>query len=323
MSPSPFAAALERIRAARSIIVLGHLRPDGDAYGSSIGLTLSLKEAGKKVRCLNQDGLTDFYRFLPGAELLEASPAAMPEHDLLIAVDTSVENRLGPAYTGWKAKTHLNLDHHVSNTLYGEINIVAPELPASAALLLDLITEGGLPLTPAVASNLFVGLSTDTGSFRYRGTTAATFRAAARLVEAGADAAELARHCYQSVSKGRFELNRMALDSVRFDPGGRLAWLDLNPAMFTASGAGPEDTEGLIECLQEIKTVELAALFDTRPDGSLKVSLRSKGPVNVSELGSRFGGGGHPAAAGINFKSDAEGSRARVLEALRAALTAS
>jgi phosphoesterase RecJ-like protein len=165
-----------------------------------------------------------------------------------------------------------------------------------------------------------VGLSTDTGSFRYRGTTADTFQAAADLVRAGADSAELSRQCYQSVTPQKFELIRQALQTIRFEKESRLGVMELTPEMFQSSGASSADTEGLIDFLQDIQSVSLAALFEFRDSNTLKVSLRSKGEINVSQLASEFGGGGHPAAAGINFQGDAREMQNKILDRLRQAL---
>lgn len=320
MSPSLFVPLLEKLKGARSVSILGHVRPDGDAYGSTLGLGLSLREAGKEVFFFNQEGMSPAYAFLPGSDQLQATPAEAPACDLVISVDTSVENRLGPAFMGWNRKVDLNIDHHVSNTNYGILNLVDPSLPATAALLLRIIQAGGLPLPPFTAANLFVGLSTDTGSFRYRGTTADTFQAAADLVRAGADSAELSRQCYQSVTPQKFELTRLALQTIRFEKDSRLGVMELTPEMFQASGASSADTEGLIDFLQDIQSVSLAALFEFRDSNTLKVSLRSKGEINVSQLASEFGGGGHPAAAGINLQGNVREMQNKILDRLRQAL---
>jgi len=320
MNDSPFSPLLNKLKEARSISILGHVRPDGDAYGSTLGFGLSLQEAGKKVFFFNQEGMNSPYTFLPSSELLKPTPALAPNCDLVISVDTSVEDRLGPSFMGWKRKVDFNIDHHVSNTNYGVINVVVPTLPATAALIFEIIKEANLPLSPACAANLFVGLSTDTGSFRYRGTTAHTFQTAADLVRAGADSVELSRRCYQAVSPQKFDLIRLALGSTRFEKDRRLGIMELTPEMLQASGALTSDTEGLIDFLQDVETVDLAALFEFQDPESLKVSLRSKCSVNVSQLASEFGGGGHPAAAGINLKGPVGPLHNKILDRLREAL---
>ncbi len=309
-----------QLAAARSILVISHLRPDGDAYGSSLGLAHSLRALNISVRVLNQDGLLPMYNFLPGSENILTTPATAPIADLIVSVDTSTEERLGKTFLSWKKPVDLNIDHHGSNTCYGRNNLVLPEVPATASIITQLIRECGWPLTPEAASCLFVGLSTDTGSFRYRGTSSDTFRQAADLVDAGADSAELSRHCYQSMSPQRFALLRLALQSLRTECGDRLAYYILTPEMFLESGAEPEDTEGIVETSLNVKNIRLGALFELKTDGSLKVSLRSKDTINVSRIAAGFGGGGHPGAAGINFPSDGIKHIQTVLVKLRQAL---
>jgi bifunctional oligoribonuclease and PAP phosphatase NrnA len=308
---------------ASSIILLSHVRPDGDAYGSSLGLAHTLRSLGKHVHVFNQDGLLPMYDFLPGSTIVQATPLSAPPADLIVSLDTSTKERLGPSFLSWGKSVDLNIDHHISNTLYASTNLIDPDQPATAALITDLIQQHGWPMTREAASNLFVGLSTDTGSFRYRGTSSTTFRQAADLVEAGADSAELSRHCYQSMSAERFALLRLAFHSLRTEQHHQLAYYTLTPDMFQESGAKPEDTEGIVETSLNVASVRLGALFEMKQDGSLKVSLRSKGEINVSRIASEFGGGGHPGAAGINFCSEGETHLQEVLTRLRLALTES
>lgn len=314
MQPSPFTEAISTLASAGEIWIFSHQRPDGDALGSSLGLGLVLQQQGKKVRIFNQDPVPDLYRFLPGQECVEPVPAEAPGKEvLLVALDSSTWERIGPAFQAWKRPPGLNLDHHESNTCYGQLNIIDASEPSTASLVMRLLDEAGWVPSARAASNLFVGLTTDTGSFCYRGTTARTFQIASRLVELGADPSELARECYQSISPPRFALRRLALQKIQFLAGGKLATLELDPGMFAESGALASDTEGLVEEALTIRGVEISALFEIRPGGALKVSLRSKGKYNVSRLAQEFGGGGHPGAAGINFATDPAPNQQAVL----------
>ncbi|MDR2463650.1 MAG: DHH family phosphoesterase [Verrucomicrobiales bacterium] len=314
----------ELIRAltpARSVILLSHLRPDGDAYGSALGLGLCLRALGKAVRIFNRDGLSQTYRFLPHAELIERTPARLPEADLIIALDTSTEERLG-LVDSLKPVVNVsvdwNIDHHVSNTGYGRRQFITPSQPATAGIILDLITTANWPLMTDIATALYVGLLTDTGSFHHRGTNAHTFDQAARLVAAGADPTALARHCYQNISPTSFKLQQRAWTNWQFE--GALAHTTLTAQDFTDCGALPEDTEGIVETGLTVSGTELSAFFELKADGGLKVSLRSKDAINVSDLAVTFGGGGHPGAAGIGFKQDGAANRQLVLDKLRKAL---
>lgn len=310
----------QQLCAASSITLLSHARPDGDAYGSVLGLGITLRALGKSVTIYNEDGLIEMYQFLPECKLVTPTPTYSPQSGLILSLDTSTKERLGKSFLTWNQEVDYNLDHHVSNTLYAKNNIINPAMPATAALVIDLIQLHQWPLPASAASCLYVGLSTDTGSFRYRGTNAHTFRQAAYLLDSGANAAELAIHCYQSMTPERFALLRLAYGSLETDCCDSLAYYTLTPEMFDSSQAKSEDTEGIVETALLVKSVEVGALFEHKRDGSLKVSLRSKGKVNVSVLATSFGGGGHPGAAGITFKSDGLQQKEKVLNKIKESL---
>lgn len=318
MSNDLLTPALKTLATPGELWLFSHVRPDGDALGSSLGLAASLRTAGRHVRVFNQDPVPDLLNFLPHLDWVEPVPTTPPPAGvLIIALDTSTQTRLGPIFQTWQRTPDLNIDHHESNTRYGKVHCIDPAEPSTASLVFRLIRAGGLPLPAEAAALLYVGLMTDTGSFRYRGTTAATLRLAAELVEAGADPAALAQSCYQNTSPARFALRRAALAALAMECGGRLSIIDLTPESFARAGATPEDTEGLVEEALTVRGVEISALFELKADGALKVSLRSKGKFNVSALAGEFGGGGHPGAAGINFASDGPAHRAAVLHRLR------
>lgn len=311
---------VEMLQQAQSIGIFCHIRPDGDALGSLLGLGLSLRAMNKKVRLFSADGLSSIYSFLPEGMLVEQPPSPPPDCEKIVVVDTSTKERMGNVFLTWKRQVDVNLDHHASNTRFGLINVIRPDLPASALLIQELIEGADWPMSPAIASNLYVGVSTDTGSFRHSNLTAEVFRAAARLVDAGAKPTELARQCYRSIPLRRFELARLVMQTMTLECNNQLAYAQITPEMFQISGALPEDTEGLIERLQELAPVRVAAIFEIS-ENSLRVSLRSKGDVDVNALASHFGGGGHPSAAGIRISGPSEINRQKVLESLRAAFT--
>lgn len=318
MNSAELSQAAQSLHAAREIWLFSHQRPDGDALGSSLGLALALQAMGKNVRVFNPDPVPDLLDFLPARHLVEPVPATPPsEHIFLTSLDTSTLPRLGPSFEAWQRPPHLNLDHHESNTRYARLNCVDPTEPSTASLVYRLIRDAGWPIPPQSAALLYVGLMTDTGSFRYRGTTASTLRIAAELVDAGADPAALAQACYQSISPARFALRQAALASLTLECQGQLSIMDLTPEMFAQSGAAPSDTEGLVEEALTIRSVQISMLSELKPGGALKISLRSKGRFNVSQIASEFGGGGHPGAAGINFTSNGPAHRDAVRARLR------
>jgi len=295
---------LQKLCAAHErFLVISHVRPDGDAYGSTLGLALSLRALGKDVQVVNADGLSPLFAFLPGSETLTSTPSAAPEPDrLIISVDCADVRRLGPVFDQWQRLPDVNIDHHVSNPGYAKLNLIDAGSPATAQVLHEIIAALKWPLTAGVAANLYVGIMTDTGCFRYRQTTAQTFAVAARLVEAGADPTDLAEGCYQSFRPERLLLTREILNAVKFADHNRIAWFHLTPEAYKNSGAIPDETEGLIENLQSVKTVEVAFMLEALPDGLTRGSMRSRGKVDVQKICQQFGGGGHRLAAGLRSK---------------------
>jgi phosphoesterase RecJ-like protein len=286
-------------------LVISHVRPDGDAYGSTLGLALCLQAMGRDVQTVNADGLSPLFEFLPGGKSLTATLPDAPGPDrLIIAVDCADARRLGAVFDQWRRPPDVNIDHHLSNPGYAKLNLVDPHSPATAQVLHEIITALKWPLTPGVAANLYVGLMTDTGNFRYRQTTAHTFEVAARLVSAGADPTDLAEACYQSFRPERLLLQREMFNAIHFANRQRIAWFVLTPEAYARSGAHPDETEGLIEFLQAVKAVEVAFMLEALPGGLTRASMRSRGTVDVQQICREFGGGGHRLAAGLRTKLD-------------------
>jgi phosphoesterase RecJ-like protein len=297
------------------ILVISHVRPDGDAYGSSLGLGLCLQSLGKDVLITNADGLSSLFQFLPGSANLTIPQINAVELDrLIIAVDCADQKRLGAAFEQGQRLPDVNIDHHVSNPGYAKLNLIDPEAPATAQVLYEVITALQWPLTPEVASNLYVGMMTDTGSFRYRQTTVRTFEVAAQLVKAGADPTNLAEGCYQNFRAERLLLMRDVLNALHFANQDRVAWFYLSPETYARTGATPDETEGLIEHLQTVKTVEVAFLLEAMSDGMTRASLRSRGKVDVQKICAEFGGGGHRLAAGLRTRLEPAALEKKLLD---------
>ena len=309
-------ASLQKLcRRHERFLVVSHVRPDGDAYGSTLGLALSLRAMGKDVLVVNADGLSPLFEFLPGSESLTATLPGAPEPDrLILAVDCADAKRLGAAFDQWQRQPDVNIDHHVSNPGYAKLNLIDADSPATAQVLYEIISALKWPLTPEVAANLYVGIMTDTGNFRYRQTTAQTFETAARLVSAGADPTDLAEACYQSFRAERLLLIGEVFKAIHFASRNRVAWFCLTPEMYALSGALPDETEGLIEYLQSVKSVEVAFLLEWLPDGLTRASMRSRGKVDVQRICQEFGGGGHRLAAGLRTKLAPAALETRLLD---------
>jgi len=292
------------LRQHHRFAVLSHVRPDGDALGSTLALALALKELGKDVRAWNEEGMLDKYSFLAGAELLTLPPNAPEEFDVAIALDTATQNRLGKAAEAVrKANLWINIDHHPSNPGYGDLVYIDPIAPATGQILFELITTAKLPMTPAVAENLYAAISTDTGSFQYPNTTARTFEIAADLIRAGVNVGRLSQLLYENYPKRRVELLRLLLSTMQFGCNDKLAWFSLSQEMAKSVGALPEDNEGLIDHLRAIRGVIVAIFFEELADGKVRVSMRSKNEaVDVCAICQSFGGGGHTLAAGARVR---------------------
>lgn len=295
---------------------MSHVRPDGDALGSELALGLCLQQLGKEVHIWNEEGMLEKYSFLPRAELLSKPPAVPQDVDLAVALDTAIQNRLGTAGQAIRsAKLWINIDHHVSNPGYGDLVYIDPSAPATGQILFELINSQKFPLDQDIAENLFVAISTDTGSFQYPNTTARTFEIAGELVHVGLNVGEISRKTYENYPRRRLELLRELLRTMRFDADGRVASFALDLKTAAELGVIPEDNEGLIDHLRAVRGVIAAVFFEELADGKVRVSMRSKSDaVDVSAICQKFGGGGHKLAAGARIRGTFAEVRERVLE---------
>ena len=319
MSTATFEQIGRALREHQRFAVFSHVRPDGDALGSQLALGRSLKKLGKDVRIWNEDGMLEKYSFLPDAELLTRPPAEPEDVDVIVALDTAIQNRLGtalPAVRG--SKLCINIDHHPSNPGYGDLVYIDSNAPATGQILFELMTNQKLPIDPAIAENLYVAISTDTGSFQYPNTTARTFEIAAELVRAGVDVGRVSQITYENYPRRRVELLRDLLGTMRFDANDRVASFSLSLATAKKLGVFPEDNEGLIDHLRAIRGVIVAVFFEELADGKVRVSMRSKSDnVNVCAICEKFGGGGHVLAAGARVKGSLAEVEKKILEEVR------
>jgi bifunctional oligoribonuclease and PAP phosphatase NrnA len=317
-----FAEIGRALREHNKFAVLSHVRPDGDALGSTLALALSLKELGKDVRAWNEDGMLEKYDFLARAELLITPPSAPEDFDVAIALDTAVQNRLGTtAAAVGHAKLWINIDHHPSNPRYGDLVCIDPTAPATGQILFELLTNQKLPITPAIAENLYAAISTDTGSFQYPNTTTRTFEIAGELVRCGVDVGRISQLLYENFPRRRIELLRDLLGTMRFGCDGKLAWFSLSQASALALGVLPEDNEGLIDHLRAIRGVIVAIFLEELTDGKVRVSMRSKNEaVDVCAICTQFGGGGHVLAAGARVRGTLPEVEKKIVEQACAAI---
>lgn len=324
-NPSPienatFAELGDVFRSHQSFVLLSHVRPDGDAIGSQLALGFSLLALGKTVWFINEDGLPENMAFLQGSDRVTLPPGDPLDVEVAVALDTATKPRLGDAalHAASKARLWLNIDHHISNPKYGDLNLIDATSPATGQILYDLITALDLPMPPETRDAIYVAVSTDTGSFQYPSTTAKTYQMAADLIRRGLDVGSINSKTYDEHPYRRLELMRALLNTLERSDDGVLAHWELRDKVRLDLQLRPEDSEGLIDHIRAIRGVQLAVFFEELPDGKIRVSMRSKDKrLDVCKIALEFGGGGHALAAGIRMKGPMEDAKARVLAAIR------
>ena len=312
---------IQAIRDSRTVCVVGHVRPDGDCIGSQLALALALKNEGKDVTCWNEDPVPAKLKFLD-AQKAFGLPKPRRKFDCVIATDCASFERLGKVRDciGGR-KVFINIDHHTSNTRYADLNWVSSKEPSSGELIYRLLKAANWPITRPIADCLFTAVSTDTGSFQYASTTPATFNVASHLVERGADLDRISQEVYQSYPLARVQLLRHVYNKFRLTHDSRTAYFWLKKRDYTRTGAGRDDSEGLIDHIRAIEGVVVACIFEEMEPDLTRISLRSKsGDVDVNKIAGQFGGGGHSAAAGARIPGKPVAVQRRVLNAVKKAL---
>ena len=300
----------------QSFIILSHIRPDGDAIGSTIALGSALEAMGKTVTMVNEDGVPDSLAFLPGSDRVNTPSDQVLEVDVAIAVDCANKPRLGEnaLKMAANAKLWLNIDHHKSNPSYGDLNHVDSNSPATGQILYNMITSEGLPFTDETRDSIYVAVSTDTVSFQYSGTTAETYEMAADLVRRGVNTGKINEFTYDSHPYRRVALTRALLNTLEVSECGQLADWQLLKSVKTELSLKPDDSEDLINIIRSIEGVTVALFFEELMDDSIRVSIRSKvDSLDACEVAQVFAGGGHAKAAGIRMEGPIADARAKVI----------
>lgn len=312
------------IRENKSFLIVSHVNPEGDAVGSCIGLALGLKKQGKKVHILSKSPLPETYEFLPGSGLVRTRPASGPAHDVLCLVDCHTIERTG--LTNLNAKNTVILDHHLLSTQLSPrsfpgaqlITYIDANASASGEIIYRLLHALSIPLDGAIATNLYTAIYSDTGGFRYSNTGPETLRIAAELIEAGTDPWEVTKAVYENLPLGTLRLLSMSLATL--EKKGPVAWITINGHMFKKTRTTVQDTENIVDFPRKIRGVEVAVLFREEKEHYFKVSLRSKGKVNVAEIARFFGGGGHANAAGCRIRGPLHEVKRVLFRAIRTSL---
>lgn len=320
----PEESFLDALRSCNSFVVLAHVNPDADAYGSMRAAQLMLESLGKKACLLNVDGLIPRYEFIPGIENVHTSFSTLPEDlDAVFVVDCGALKRIGdplvPDLESTTLKT-FSVDHHEKNPNFADHNYVDATASSTCELIFRLCQDLGVRLEPKLASSMYVGLIGDTGSFRYPSTTPEVFELALALVRAGAKPDELASGLYGNMPVRSLRLQARALSELELFSEGRISFVTVSKSLMDELSASPDDAEELVERARDLEGVQLAA-FLREEDGFVKGSLRSVNEqFDVAEIAARFGGGGHKAAAGFRTKKPLSELREELIPILEALL---
>jgi bifunctional oligoribonuclease and PAP phosphatase NrnA len=308
----------ELIGRHRCFLITAHERLDGDALGSELAIFHMLTQMGKEATIYNQDQTPEIYQFLPGSERIVHELPRLDPFEVAFILDCGELERIGTEAARMTSIPRLiNIDHHVSNGGFCDTTLIDPLASSTGELIHRLFAHMGLAVTKDIARCLYTAILTDTGSFRYRNTGRGTFLMAANLVEAGADPQWISEQVYESNSPAKIRLLAEVLPSLSLDEGGRIGSLVVTQQALAVAGALPEHTEEFVNLPRTIRGVEISILYSELPDGRYKLSLRSKGSVNVERVARTFGGGGHTNAAACRVEGELSDIRRRVLEAIR------
>ena len=288
---------------ADQITCLAHKDADADSLGSALGFALALRAMGRNVRVVVPEPLPRLLDYLPGFETVETG--GTPLGDTVFTFDCATLTRFGERRTEVeRATTVVNIDHHLSNTAFGSINLVDALASATGQVVDKLLQLLGAPLTAAVATNLYAALLTDTGGFRHENTNEAALRLGASLVAAGADPGWVALKSYKSRSLSQVRLEGLSIAGMHSELDGCLLWSEVTETMLDQAGADMMEAEGIIDALQSIATMQIAVLFKEFAPDRIKISVRTREPFDATDVCTPFGGGGHRRAAGAEFAGE-------------------
>ena len=297
-----FAQALDTIK-GKKVAVIGHFRPDGDCIGSIVAVVRLLRGLGFDAIGLNRDAVPENLQAFVGDTPLLQADAFTPDGHVAVTVDCADYKRVGERLKELFPEVALNIDHHISNKLYGKENFVIAQSCATAEVLAGFIHDNDFTIDAVTAQALYVGIATDTGQFRFPSTTPATFEIARRLCEYGAHPADAAYELYENESFAKIRLLQHFLSSLELCFDDRVCIGQIGDGVYAQCGASIDDSEGLVDYARSIEGVDIGVLLENR-EGALKGSLRSKEPrFRVDQIAKQFNGGGHACAAGLNVEN--------------------
>ena len=304
---------IQQLTSSDRVLLASHSNPDGDAIGALLATGLALEKLGCDVVLYNESAIPAVYRFLPSVTCIQKQLGDLERFDTAVILDCGDLSRVGSMADAFAAiPAVVNIDHHTTNTRFGQYQLVDVNACATAEIVYRLIRAMDVEIDTAMATAIYTGILTDTGSFRFSNTNQAAFSICETMVAAGVKPSQVAQHVYGTYSLGRIKLLNLALDSIEISTNGQLSIMTVTREMLADTGTQPEDADGLINYARRIQDVKIAALIhelengkDTTDDRKrFHVSLRSDGSVDVSRIAMGFGGGGHAGAAGFSLESN-------------------
>ncbi|MBW2488911.1 MAG: DHH family phosphoesterase [Deltaproteobacteria bacterium] len=314
---------IQHIKDSQHILIASHAEPDGDSVGSLVAMGLALAKLDKKMTMHTPSPIPAVYRFLPGTGRIVRQIKNADIYDLALVLDCGDLTRIGETSAEIsKIPILINIDHHVSNTGFGHIQFIDTSACATAEIVYRLINALEIPFDKAIATSIYTGILTDTGSFRFSNTNQAAFAISQAMTDAGVEPHNVAQRVFGTYSLGRIKLLNMALNSIEISDNGKLSMMTVTRSMLNTTGTNTEDLDGMINYARRIEDVKVAALIHEIKNGAGKfanmnryhVSLRSDSSVDVAEIAGKFGGGGHASAAGFQIESTLVALKSKIIE---------
>ena len=309
---------VDAIRSRQRFVLSSHSRPDGDSIGSQLAMGYALREMGKTFDVVNADPAPGPLMQFPGVPDIRIAPAVEGDFDAAIIMECGDLGRTG--VKGLDRFLVINIDHHPGNAVYGSLNWFDASAAACGEMVFELVRALGVPLTPDIATHIYLAILTDTGSFHYSNISPRTFDICRECLEAGVDPLAVARNVYDSNNMGRLKLFGAVLSAMQIDATGRIAIVYLDHEIARAAGGTYEDTEGLINLPLTVKEIQAVVFFKQSEGEEYRVSMRSKGEVDIGAVAKEFGGGGHKNAAGCTVHGGVDALQKLFIEKIEQAI---
>jgi phosphoesterase RecJ-like protein len=317
-SSPELAQIVDAVRARRRFVLSSHSRPDGDSIGSQLAMLYALREMGKEATAVNADPASPPLMAFPGVRDIRIAASVEGDFDAAIIMECGDLKRTG--VSGLERYPVINIDHHPGNTGYGQINWFDASAAACAEMVYDVVRALGVPLTREIATHVYLAILTDTGSFHYSSISPRTFDICRECLEAGVDPVMVARNVYDSNNMGRLKLFGAVLGAMQIDQTGRIAIVYVDHEMARTAGGTYEDTEGLVNLPLTVKEIEAVVFFKQEKGDEYRVSLRSKGDVDINAIAKEYGGGGHKNASGCTISGPIEELQKTIVEKIENAI---